>query len=1086
MPDRSLEPFIMSEGQIVNINPWGVTHVFRSDFLEGEIFFAHQPPPGSGIPFEYQHRLASKGYPDWTFEIQLQGKFSTIPRDPLWIACELRDVPMRLGLASRTLCRVILKFLKMQAHKRNIELRYSFGDSHGERPTIMFPVHAIDRIWQADHPMSLPLGHNDESAGTWRYDGAQWNPIERQAVVFDTSVYTTMAFATCYCDWSTWSLINLPGLGSLNLEHFWGEQPMWVTICDEDSAQKQKRYLVEIALTAPIRAAPARTEKRDEAHLTQEVTDTVVELADAEVEAESQEQQRLSYQEPPDTDHPPSPPGSSAGPVLSRVYEEEDNAEKDRSPPTDYRKVTSSTPLRDSSVIDKIESDLENVSDAVLYRHIEVGAEDQVLPPSLPWYFRAGSGAMWWCIKIQGRLCWRHHRQLQALCVALAKTPEEAHFGHKGSVQDFECTRRTAARLLTVAQGVPGLFDEFMRMEVELPSLIRQDATSSLVRGAWLGVVEAEGRIVERYVQLGDSLRWQVNEPSCVKVCVELKDSHTYISSVAGAPAIVLTTPHRQFVFVVSSDAEAHRWAASMKGPNTPEWRWQDPLRRWPKNRIVINDTALMEPIEGSALAFSAQLLRKALVAHHHNGGDADSADLQRTVTKESCALKCVNIADLTPQDLWCFWLNVFHCLLLHAQLVCGRPRNLQQLVGFYNNCSYLVAGHAFSLTEIEHCILRAHMTRPRVILLKALLKTWKRTDEDLEMRPCLAAPFAPSTAFRCRPDWRLNLVFSNGGFSTTDAIPVFDHLPKKEFDDLVARAMARTLAVLSGSAESGWPSAPVDFDFGAVARTLTAVSRLPREHRSCRRSSDSESASSPPGDTAGGDVTAGRGGAGPVTRSLNAMGLSFPTMDSQNNPDATTFGGQGARALDMVRSFGDKYRAEDPHNWVPERAYEMVQRFSDRCRGSSPSPRALTESDSSAPVSSSLPTTGSPRQSAHVQCSSASSPAVTSIPAILRRLWDASQGSTAEANDGGRSSSDEDVAVPAVPNCVLDVGGATAAALPWVLYRFRDDAPPGAPGEGHAKRWAKALAPLGLRDGPKPGYRRQYNWALRTSMTAL
>ena len=74
----------------------------------------------------------------------------------------------------------------------------------------------------------------------------------------------------------------------------------------------------------------------------------------------------------------------------------------------------------------------------------------------------------------------------KALCVALAKTPEEAHFGHKGSVQDFECTRRTAARLLTVAQGVPGLFDEFMRMEVELPSLIRQDATSSLVRGASL------------------------------------------------------------------------------------------------------------------------------------------------------------------------------------------------------------------------------------------------------------------------------------------------------------------------------------------------------------------------------------------------------------------------------------------------------------------------------------------------------------------------------------------------------------------------------------------------------------------------
>ena len=98
-----------------------------------------------------------------------------------------------------------------------------------------------------------------------------------------------------------------------------GSQGHFGLACHEDSAQKQKRYLVEIALTAPIRAAPARTEKRDEAHLTQEVTDTVVELADAEVEAESQEQQRLSYQEPPDTDQPPSPPGSSAGRCLYKT-----------------------------------------------------------------------------------------------------------------------------------------------------------------------------------------------------------------------------------------------------------------------------------------------------------------------------------------------------------------------------------------------------------------------------------------------------------------------------------------------------------------------------------------------------------------------------------------------------------------------------------------------------------------------------------------------------------------------------------------------------------------------------------------------
>ena len=67
--------------------------------------------------------------------------------------------------------------------------------------------------------------------------------------------------------------------------------------------------------------------------------------------------------------------------------------------------------------------------------------------------------------------------------------------------------------------------------------------------------------------------------------------------------------------------------------------------------------------------------------------------------------------------------VNVYHSLLVHSCGLYGRPRTLRQhlplqsvitsvgseleparsLLGFYNSCSYVVAGQIFSLAEIEH-----------------------------------------------------------------------------------------------------------------------------------------------------------------------------------------------------------------------------------------------------------------------------------------------------------------------------------------------------------------------------------------------
>jgi hypothetical protein len=246
----------------------------------------------------------------------------------------------------------------------------------------------------------------------------------------------------------------------------------------------------------------------------------------------------------------------------------------------------------------------------------------------------------------------------------------------------------------------------------------------------------------------------------------------------------------------VQLSAKQHMKAAKEAAINivppmaTPTPVWKDPLMRWPNNRIVINNAEpFLEGPPEDVLRLSANLLRLAIQSQ------GAAQDVIHRLTQQSGALKCVRLDGLSPQHLWSFWVNVYHSLLVHGQLLAGRPCNLREVVGFYNKASYLVAGHVFSLVEIEHCILRRQMTRPKISVIRAVVfRIWERTDEDLEKRPCIAAPECSAACYSCRPDWRLNLVLNAGNVGSADAIPVFDICGGALFDKIVQSAVDRTL----------------------------------------------------------------------------------------------------------------------------------------------------------------------------------------------------------------------------------------------------------------------------------------------------
>lgn len=60
------------------------------------------------------------------------------------------------------------------------------------------------------------------------------------------------------------------------------------------------------------------------------------------------------------------------------------------------------------------------------------------------------------------------------------------------------------------------------------------------------------------------------------------------------------------------------------------------------------------------------------------------------------------------------FWVNTYHCILLHGLLIFGAPQSKSELNNFRNRVSYLIGSRPMSLREIESAMLRVPKTDPQ------------------------------------------------------------------------------------------------------------------------------------------------------------------------------------------------------------------------------------------------------------------------------------------------------------------------------------------------------------------------------------
>jgi len=79
--------------------------------------------------------------------------------------------------------------------------------------------------------------------------------------------------------------------------------------------------------------------------------------------------------------------------------------------------------------------------------------------------------------------------------------------------------------------------------------------------------------------------------------------------------------------------------------------------------------------------------------------------------------LQRVDLTTLNHNDKLAFWINIYNALVLHGFIANGPPQNAVQRNNFFYRTKYQIAGHMYSLNDIEHGILRGNSVPPGAVL---------------------------------------------------------------------------------------------------------------------------------------------------------------------------------------------------------------------------------------------------------------------------------------------------------------------------------------------------------------------------------
>jgi len=270
----------------------------------------------------------------------------------------------------------------------------------------------------------------------------------------------------------------------------------------------------------------------------------------------------------------------------------------------------------------------------------------------------------------------------------------------------------------------------------ELAFAHAKEGRGNVVHEGLVGAIQFEGRVCEELLRLSKDMCLRSFVPyDCERPRIKIPITH--VLRVSQCTGVFLGrfyqwevhTRLRVFVFCNASEQSCKEWIAhlekcmsqiSQKPKKCFPVSQEDALqlldstraRRWrPKTSLVLNDRRLLSSEETTHFPStrSIQTMLQHALSLAQNRTDEELIHF----TDSTCLLKAVRFSGWSQKELLAFWINTYHCLLIHGLLILGVPKSRRESVRFYSRVSYLVCLRPVSLKEIERHILKIPCAEP-------------------------------------------------------------------------------------------------------------------------------------------------------------------------------------------------------------------------------------------------------------------------------------------------------------------------------------------------------------------------------------
>jgi hypothetical protein len=728
---------------------------FETDLFKGKILVVVRPEKLDDDPF-WSKRIFSKK--KRRIVLNVQGKFKRKPEGTVFLGAEITK-PMKLGLFTRGILGMLVRLMEGFF----TDLRYSLGDSAKKlSPRVVTPAHsAFERLVvtpEGEDPPPItgdPFEESKEDRAK-RIKEKQWEWNEKETYSF--------SFFSMYLSLVDWNLVNLPVSPDINLRRLWSDSDLRIVLYENKGKMKEHTASsINYAFNLNVRYHGNKL--GEESNEPEDFEDIALDggrhQSYDEEGAESGYDSNLTRSE------------STVFPVLM----EADSSDEDDFYDADER----SSAFRSVNEISLTPSEAVELLATI----------DRLVPAWIVVASGKGTYVRTFALNHGSKTClFSAHdceEYMNSIDSDVIRERIEDHFSPRISLP--ERSRRCLGLLLkdggetfdNIEERAAPFTDYFLRRTEPKVS----DRLSTIMCGFAARAV-SDRHWEEEWMILSTNGRLTLFHPEKRKIRLRISFSNVLkVSALREDQApllpnfgfICIETLGRCIYLMFSSSSVRDDWLAALSNlqsssaidemsqdtdnsrrlldTDQPQEEFLHKSTMWNcKHRRILN-SGLFNLRCTTEVENPLDIVREALRLSIDAFKD-ESGERRRLFFQSAGTLKRARVHVLSEDGRLAFFLNLYHTMVMHAYLVLGTPGSGLKWISFFNNLAYEVGDDLFSVSELEHCIIRAEMAKPSQFISRFVI-------------PKAHYPMALQKA-----DFRINFALNPGSLSNPPSILVY------------------------------------------------------------------------------------------------------------------------------------------------------------------------------------------------------------------------------------------------------------------------------------------------------------------------